>query len=371
VGVRWLIITILLSVSLISVAGGPAASGVTQSSKDKAVETSLSSSTSSSPRAEAALLEQFTPITTRTWWAIVEGDYGGSDVVRTVDSGRHWKEVWTTPVASGDFLNTEIGWIIGSSELGSTNSSTNQSVSLYRTLDGGRAWQRLGDVPSNCQLDFVDQLHGWCIAIGAAAGSESFDLYRTLDGGSTWTLASSTGPDDTGSTPADVPFGCDPPGTPRSLDYGSRLGEPVVTGNQVAVSAEIRGTPGATAIATSTNGGLTWSTKAVPHSHRLWSVDLIDATHWILSDGQRFMATDDAVAHWRSWQSPVEMTGAEGETLTPDFITPLVGWAVPGVNGGPFWWTTNGGITWHAVVIESDGMRFRLSPDSARPVGPG
>jgi hypothetical protein len=325
VGVRWLIITILLSVSLISVAGGPAASGVTQSSKDKAVETSLSSSTSSSPRAEAALLEQFTPITTRTWWAIVEGDYGGSDVVRTVDSGRHWKEVWTTPVASGDFLNTEIGWIIGSSELGSTNSSTNQSVSLSRTLDGGRAW----------------------------------------------TLASSTGPDDTGSTPADVPFGCDPPGTPRSLDYGSRLGEPVVTGNQVAVSAEIRGTPGATAIATSTNGGLTWSTKAVPHSHRLWSVDLIDATHWILSDGQRFMATDDAVAHWRSWQSPVEMTGAEGETLTPDFITPLVGWAVPGVNGGPFWWTTNGGITGHAVVIESDGMRFRLSPDSARPVGPG
>src|SRR5207237_9692605 len=43
---------------------------------------------------------------------------------------------------------------------------------LYRTVDGGRSWSKVGRLPRDCQqLDFVDARHDWCPLIGAAAGS--------------------------------------------------------------------------------------------------------------------------------------------------------------------------------------------------------
>jgi len=65
------------------------------------------------------------------------------------------------------------------------------------------------------------------------------------------------------------------------------------------------------------------------------SVDLIDPTHWRITNGTALLATDDARAHWRSWSSPVNMTGSFGGIDTLDFLSPLFGWAVPAVNGGP------------------------------------
>jgi photosystem II stability/assembly factor-like uncharacterized protein len=343
-----------------------------------------------------ATLEQFTPITSRTWWAVVEGDNSGSDVVRTGDSGQHWEDVWTSPtgaIASSDFLNGEVGWIVDWVEQGSANPPPSEP--LYRTVDGGQSWQRLVNVPNGCQLDFVDPLHGWCVLIGAAAGSAGFDLYGTINGGSTWSLASSTGPNDSGSTPDHVPFGCDkaihftsrsvgwlsslcnggayyllvtqdagsqwarsevplPSGT-TTLDYGSQLGEPVAVGARVALSVQIDGptvTTETTAIATSTNGGMTWKTQVVPDAHGHWSVDLVTPSVWILSDGRRLMATDDAGVHWRSWVSPVKMADTVGEVLTLHFLTARTGWAVPSADGGPFWWTTDGGAEWRPILVD-------------------
>lgn len=385
-------IAVLVALALILEACGGAGTRLASSS------TAQASKQASSTK---ALLEQFSPATTRTWWALLDGDVTGNWVVRTIDSGRHWHDVWATPtgaIASSAFLNGEVAWIVGWVKQGSAHPSPSEP--LYRTRDGGKSWQRLTHVPNGCQLDFVDQLHGWCVQISAAAGSEGFDAYRTLDGGSTWTLASSLGPNDSGAIPRDVPFGCDktitftspsvgwisswcnggsyylfttddggsqwqrrqvplPPGT-STLDEGSGLGRPVAAGDNVAVSARIGGMPETTAVATSADGGLTWGTRVVPHPHKPWTVDLIDPTHWVLSDGALLMATDDAGARWRTRASPVNMKG-NFERLSLNFLSPLVGWAVPDPNGGPIWWTINGGTTWRPIVIVASPYRIATS----------
>ena len=64
-------------------------------------------------------LEQLSPQTKNTWWAVVvDNATSKSSVIRTVDSGAHWQNV-TPPVSqlrvgsiSGDFLNAEIGWVL-------------------------------------------------------------------------------------------------------------------------------------------------------------------------------------------------------------------------------------------------------------------
>src|SRR5438128_894267 len=152
------------------------------------------------------VLQRFAPQSPTTWWAIVESNLTAKTfVVRTIDSGRRWRDV-TPPVrlvSSSYFLDRAAGWL----EAGALFPPRSEPV--YRTLNGGRSWQRLGRVASDCQLDFVDARHGWCARIGAAAGSASVALYRTTDGGSTWTLASHTAVPPAASTPGALPFGCD------------------------------------------------------------------------------------------------------------------------------------------------------------------
>jgi len=115
--------------------------------------------------------------------------------------------------------------------------------------------------------------------------------------------------------------------------------------------------PGTTAVATSADGGLTWSLQVVPHPHEPWTVDLIDPTHWVLSDGRLLMATDDAGARWRTWVSPVKMKANDGDTLSLDFLSPSIGWTVPDPGGGPMWWTVNGGAGWRPVQIPAGPYR--------------
>jgi photosystem II stability/assembly factor-like uncharacterized protein len=336
------------------------------------------------------VLQRFAPESASTWWAVVASNLKPKTfVVRTSDSGKHWSDV-SPPVkfvASSFFLGSQDGWI----EEGALHPGP--TAVLFRTLDGGRSWHRLAPVASECQLDFVDERHGWCVSIGAATGSETLRLFRTVDGGATWTLVSRTGLYNSGSTPAALPFGCDKTlafSSPRvgwagnycaggipylyaSRDDGTRwqrlapvplpsglptppAGEgvslPAVFGSRLAVSVEIGGSPhGATAIATTANGGRTWRTRLVPGPLRYWKVDLFDVRHWKLSDGSTLLATDDAGRHWRRWTSPVRMRDAVGATLALQFLSPRLGFAVPDGNAGPVWWTRDGGNTWRPLTI--------------------
>ena len=65
------------------------------------------------------------------------------------------------------------------------------------------------------------------------------------------------------------------------------------------------------------------------------------------------MATDDAGAHWRTSTPAVSLKGSLGDALSLTFLSPSLGWAVPGVNGGQLWSTIDGGLTWKPVTIGS------------------
>jgi photosystem II stability/assembly factor-like uncharacterized protein len=342
----------------------------------------------STTSSDYGILQRFAPQSANVWWAIVESNLTPRTfVVRTTDSGRRWRDV-TPPVklvSSSYFLGRNAGWV----EADALHAP--RSEPLYRTLDGGRSWQRLARVPTGCQLDFVDERHGWCAAIGSALGSASVALYRSADGGSSWTLVSRTAVPPAPSTPGSLPFGCDkvitftsptvgwassfcnggspylytsrdggshwhalpqvplPAGAPTRAGEG--IGVPDVDGARVTLAVEIAGSPGATAIATSSDGGKSWRTNLVPGRLRQWGVDLIDSHHWRLTDGSVLMVTNDGGRHWRTSRPSRRMTDSVGIPLTLRFLSPLVGFAVPDGNNGPLWWTSDGGKAWKPVTV--------------------
>jgi photosystem II stability/assembly factor-like uncharacterized protein len=314
-------------------------------------------------------------------------------VVRTTDSGRHWRAVMppVKRIASATFLGAGVA-LIEADSLHPGAPGAPRTEPVYRTLDGGRSWQQLSHVQSDCQLDFVNRRDGWCITVGDAMGSSTVWLYRTIDGGATWRLVSHTGLAGVGSTPGALPYGCDKTiaftspligwaagtcnkGAPRlygttgagrrwhelgalpipkgmRLAQGSTLSLPAVRGSWVAVSLQVLSSQhGTTIIATSPNRGRTWHSRIAPGQTIYGSVDLVNVRRWVLSNGSTLLRTRDAGQHWKSLKGTAKLVRVLGTPLTLDFPSPSIGFAGPNINGGPMWWTRNGGTTWKRIKI--------------------
>src|SRR5438093_820672 len=87
------------------------------------------------------------------------------------------------------------------------------SVEIYRTSDGGRNWSRTGTSVAGWgfpgAIDFVDRQHGWLLmkqdGTLQTPGSDMLAIYGTADGGASWSKLSET---DTSGLAGHLPLAC-------------------------------------------------------------------------------------------------------------------------------------------------------------------
>jgi photosystem II stability/assembly factor-like uncharacterized protein len=157
------------------------------------------------------------------------GDYHGGGLMKTVDSGKTWVNIFNDPgpaqafypffvnadtgfvaTASGNFASTTDGgnnWLTAKGVLPAEAKTTaysqlffiTQNIGFYgysggiaRTLNGGQSWQKILSVTENTNdqvsvIHFVDANIGYYMAASA--------IYKTTDGGETWTINCQLGND--------------------------------------------------------------------------------------------------------------------------------------------------------------------------------
>ena len=127
-------------------------------------------------------------------WAVGGGIAGGSNdgtVVRTVDAGRHWRNVTPPGGAAQVFRDVEAFDRNNALVLAVGEGDASR---IYRTADGGKTWNAVFVNPEpgafyNC-MAFFDHRHG--LAMSDPVDGR-FRILRTRDGGRTWRVAPTSG----------------------------------------------------------------------------------------------------------------------------------------------------------------------------------
>jgi photosystem II stability/assembly factor-like uncharacterized protein len=259
-------------------------------------------------------------------------------VWRTSDGGRAWQPTRVKlcggscgPVVALDFLDARRGW---------ASFVENGGGALGVTDDGGATWRALGTTPFLGTLHFVDTRHGW-----ATSRIQPGSIFETSDGGTTW---SSVARADPAATPV---------GAPVFLDASTVVAASV---DEVQSSARV-------AVDRSTDGGRSWTTFLAP-SRFDRAADGFTATSpsdWTLLVGEHLFRTADAGTHWttltptRTRLRDVAFASRTEGWLLAD--VPACGVQIDGCIDQYLYATVDGGRTW-ALRSPTVGLTAERSP---------
>jgi photosystem II stability/assembly factor-like uncharacterized protein len=236
------------------------------------------------------------------------------------DSGRTWRTSSFPDCRAPtriSFINAREGFAVSVS-----GKVARASELLYRTVDGGRSWRRVGGLPKPGPIDFTSTQSGWLLG-----GNQ---IYRTTDGGKTWQRT------DVCNKPADPTqsLDCGPPHF-----FGAHGAVQIIRATQdVAVS---------TFVSTTNDDGLNWTTRNVVVSQSVQgslaaqmsapnSQDL-----FIYFQGGVMARSTDGGRSWQQLPAPKFDGGAY-----IDFVNAQYGWIQ---DGGSLYSTTDGGEHWRRM----------------------
>jgi photosystem II stability/assembly factor-like uncharacterized protein len=282
--------------------------------------------------------------------------------LRTTDGGFHWHDTSAaslpnlSPAGAGYddfFLDSTHAWTAQA-----VSSPTSCSAVTFMTTDGGQTWQQSepvsvdvqADSEVELQLNFIDAQHGWLLAEAGqwmfGHGPVNAYLYVTSDGGLHWREISHR------------------PGTAASGACEAKLGNVVFASQTNGWS--LPQCPDTTLLVTR-DGGATWNVQRLPHPKvascpcRAGLPTFFDQKRGIVSvfddaGAQSLLATSDGGGTWSYRALP-----PTGYSLTIDFIDANTGWDTvtpPGwskLSGAPKDWlyrTNDGGQTW--TLVQAD-----------------
>ncbi len=138
------------------------------------------------PKAQVSAAQFFDPV--HGWGLTADGLFS------TADGGATWTNISPSALAKPGiayFLDSRHGWV-SSWDLHGTAGSFESVFLIFKTNDGGKTWQQHdlhlpGYQVGDGSLYFVDQSHGWLVAVNTTSANFSDGrLFRTEDGGVTW-----------------------------------------------------------------------------------------------------------------------------------------------------------------------------------------
>ncbi len=101
----------------------------------------------------------------------ISGGYNQRKVMKTVNGGATWTQVFNQVFGQIQFINNQVGY---AHRVGYSTSI------MYKTIDGGNTWNAIIDVDEQINaFDFVDENNGYFL------GNQGL-IYKTNDGGANW-----------------------------------------------------------------------------------------------------------------------------------------------------------------------------------------
>ena len=277
-----------------------------------------------------------------TGWVV--GDAGV--ILATTDGGTTWTRQTsgvTTALYGVHFVSATTGWAVGA------------AGRILKTADGGRVWlpQTAGTTVDIRSVRFLDANTGWAVGNNYA--------YRTANGGTSWAAFTRSAIQYNAvlglSASSALIVGAGgrvETTTDGGLTWSTRTSGTTASLNALAsfdtLTVVAAGANGL--VLTSANGGSTWIERRGGTVDNLRDVFFTDATHgWSVGAAGRIVATADGGTTWTA-----QVSGVTNNLWGVWFADGTHGWAVG--EGGTIRNTIDGGTTWTAGVSGTTGALY-------------